>query len=76
MKAIELLKLYREGLLIRHSKIEIRKNNNLQKVVMYGNNESLENEPLLNEEIDNWFIGSDVTEGGIVIDLKDDKVVE
>lgn len=76
MKAIELLKLYREGLLIRHSKIEIRKNNQIQKVVMYGNNESLENEPLLNREIDNWFIGSNVTDGEIVIDLKDDEVVE
>lgn len=69
MKAIELLKLYRDGLLERE-KIEIRKNNYKQKTVTYNNLEQLEKEDLLQQEIYDWFIGSNITDGTIVINLK------
>lgn len=69
MKAIELLKLYRDGL-IEREKIEIRKNNYAQKTVMYHNLKELEKEDLLQQEIKDWFAGSNVTDGTIVINLK------
>lgn len=70
MKAIELLKLYRNGLLERE-KIEIRKNNYSKKVVLFTDIEELKKEKLLQEEIDDWFVGSSITAGNIIINLKE-----
>ncbi len=72
MKAIDLLKLYREGLLYRNLKIELRINNYAQKTIIFYSIENLQNEPLLQLEIADWFIGSDVTDGNIVINLVDE----
>ncbi len=69
MKAIELLKLYREGIFER-LKVEIRLDNWTQKIVEYRNPEELEKEELLQREIEDWFIGSDVVDGDIVINVK------
>ena len=71
MKAIKMLKLYREGLLYRNEKIELRLNNFAQKTIKFYSLESLENEPLLQLEINDWFIGSSITDGTIVINLKE-----
>ena len=70
MKAIEMLKLYRDGLLYRNLKIELRINNYAQKTIIFYSIESLEKEPLLNLEIDDWFVGSNITDGQIIINLK------
>lgn len=69
MKAIELLELYREGIFER-LKVEIRLDNWTQKIVEYRNPDELEKEELLQREINDWFIGSDVTDGDIVINIK------
>lgn len=55
MKAIELLKLYRNGLLDKEQ-IEIRRDNWGQKTVRYTNLEELEKEQLLQHKIIDWFI--------------------
>lgn len=68
MKAIELLKLYRDGLANR-LQIEIRMNNWGQKTVRYINIEELEKEPLLQHKIKDWFIGSNITDGEIVVNV-------
>ena len=70
MKAIELLELYRNGLLERE-KIEIRKNNYTKKVVLFTDIEELKKEKLLQEEIDDWFVGGSITDGNIIINLKE-----
>lgn len=69
MKAIELLKLYRDGL-INKMQIEIRMNNWGQKTVRYTNIEELEKEELLQRKIIDWFIGSNITDGEIVINVE------
>lgn len=69
MKAIELLKLYRDGL-INKMQIEIRMNNWGQKTVRYTNIEELEKEELLQHKIIDWFIGSNITDGEIVINVE------
>ena len=61
MKAIELLKLYRDGL-IQRTQIEIRMENWGQKTVRYT---SLD-----------WFIGSSITDGEIVINVEKEKEIE
>lgn len=68
MKAIELLKLYRDGLTER-LQIEIRMKNCGQKVVRYTNIKELEKEELLQHKIDDWFIGSNCTDGDIIINV-------
>lgn len=68
MKAIELLKLYRDGLTER-LQIEIRMKNWGQKVVRYTNIKELEKEELLQHKIDDWFIGSNCTDGDIIINV-------
>lgn len=68
MKAIELLKLYREGIFER-LKVEIRLDNWTQKIVEYRNLDELEKEELLQREIKDWFIGSDIVDGDIVINV-------
>ena len=73
MKAIELLKLYREGL-AENLKVEIRKDNYTQKIVEYRNIEELEKEELLQKEIQDWFIGqplSKYVDGEIIINVKE-----
>ena len=52
-------------------KIEIRVDNYAQKTILFYSMESLENEPLLQIEINDWFIGSKITDGDLVINLKD-----
>ena len=69
MEAIDLLKLYREGLLYRNLKIELRINNYAQKTIIFYSLENLENEPLLELEIKDWFISSNITDGDIIINL-------
>lgn len=69
MKAIELLKLYRDGL-INKMQIEIRMKNWGQKTVRYTNIEELEKEELLQHKIIDWFIGSNITDGEIVINVE------
>ena len=72
MKAIELLKLYRERL-IERLKVEIRLDNYTQKIIEYRNPEELEKEELLQREIKDWFIGepkSTCVDGDIVINVK------
>ena len=69
MKEIELLKLYRDGL-INKMQIEIRMNNWGQKTVRYTNIEELEKEELLQHKIIDWFIGSNITDGEIVINVE------
>jgi hypothetical protein len=72
MKAIELLKLYREGVFER-LKVEIRFENWVQKIVEYRNPDELEKEELLQREISDWFIGqphSNIVDGNIVINVK------
>ena len=56
MKAIELLKLYRDGL-IQRTQIEIRMENWGQKTVRYTSLEELEKEELLQHNVKDWFIG-------------------
>lgn len=68
MKAIELLKLYRDRL-VERLQIEIRMNNWGQKTVRYTNIEELEKEELLQHDIKDWFIGSDIIDGEIVINV-------
>lgn len=70
MKAIELLKLYRDGL-INKTQIEIRMNNWGQKTVRYTNIEELEKEELLQHKVIDWFIGSNITDGEIVINVEE-----
>lgn len=70
MKAIELLKLYRDGLANR-LKVEIRMENWGQKTVIYTNIEELEKEELLQHKIIDWFIGSDITDGEIIINVEE-----
>ena len=73
MKAIELLKLYREGI-FEKLKVEIRLENYTQKIVEYRNPEELEKEELLQREIKDWFIGypqSHYVDGNIVINIKE-----
>lgn len=70
MKAIELLKLYRDGLAQR-TNIEIRMNNWGQKIVKYTNIEELYKEELLQHNIIDWFIGSNITDGEIVINVEE-----
>lgn len=70
MKAIELLKLYRDGL-INKKQIEIRMKNWGQKTVRYTNVETLEKEELLQHKIIDWFIGSDITDGEIIINVEE-----
>ena len=70
MKAIELLKLYRKGL-VRNLKVEIRQNNYVQKIVIYKNSDEIPKEELLQQEVDNWFIGSEITDGELIIDIKE-----
>lgn len=75
MKAIELLKLYREGL-AENLKVEIRKDNYTQKIVEYRNIEELEKEELLQKEIQDWFIGqplSKYVDGEIIINVKEEE---
>ena len=69
MTAIELLKLYRDGLANR-LKVEIRMKNWSQKTVIYTNIEELEKEELLQHKIIDWFIGSNITDGEIVINVE------
>lgn len=69
MKAIELLKLYRDGL-INKKQIEIRMNNWGQKTVRYTNIEELKKEELLQHKVIDWFIGSNITDGEIVINVE------
>lgn len=71
MTAIELLKLYRDGLANR-LKVEIRMKNWSQKTVIYTNIEELEKEELLQHKIIDWFIGSNITDGEIVINVEED----
>lgn len=70
MKAIELLKLYREGL-TNKLQVEIRMNNWGQKTVRYTNIEELEKEELLQHKVIDWFIGSNITDGEIVINVEE-----
>ena len=70
IKAIELLKLYRDGL-IERTQIEIRMKNWGQKTVRYTNIKELEKEELLQHNIIDWFIGSSITDGGIVINVEE-----
>lgn len=70
MKAIELLKLYRDGL-IDKTQIEIRINNWGQKTVRYTNIETLEKEELLQHKIIDWFVGSNITYGDIIINVEE-----
>lgn len=70
MKAIELLKLYREGL-TNKLQVEIRMNNWGRKVVRYTNIEELEKEELLQHKVIDWFIGSKITDGEIVINVEE-----
>lgn len=70
MKAINLLKLYRDGLANR-LQVEIRMENWGQKTVRYTNIEELEKEELLQHQIIDWFIGSNITDGEIVINVKE-----
>lgn len=70
MKAIELLKLYRDGL-INKMQIEIRMKNWGQKIVRYTNIEELEKEELLQHKISDWFVGSNCTDGDIVINVEE-----
>ena len=69
IKAIELLKLYRDGL-AQKTQIEIRMENWGQKVVKYTNIENLGKEELLQHNIIDWFIGSGITDGEIVINVE------
>lgn len=72
MKAIELLKLYREGIFER-LKVEIRLDNYTQKIVEYRNPDELGKEELLQREINDWFIGqpqSKYVDGNIIINVK------
>lgn len=69
MKAINLLKLYRDGLANR-LQVEIRMENWGQKTVRYTNIEELEKEELLQHQIIDWFIGSNITDGEIVINVE------
>lgn len=71
MKAIELLKLYRDGLTNR-LQVEIRMKNWGQKTVRYTNIEQLEKEELLQHKIIDWFIGSNITDGEIVINVEEE----
>ncbi len=71
MTAIELLKLYRDGL-INKMQIEIRMNNWGRKIVRYTNIEELEKEELLQHEIEDWFVGSNITDGQIIINVKEE----
>ena len=75
MKAIELLKLYRDGL-IQRTQIEIRMENWGQKTVRYTSLEELEKEELLQHNVKDWFIGSSITDGEIVINVEKDKEIE
>ena len=75
MKAIELLKLYRDGL-IQKTQIEIRMENWGQKTVRYTSLEELEKEELLQHNVIDWFIGSKITDGEIVINVEKDKKIE
>ena len=70
MKAIELLKLYRDGL-INRTQIEISMKNCGQKTVRYTNIETLEKEELLQHKVIDWFIGSSITDGEIVINVEE-----
>ncbi len=70
MKAIELLKLYRDGL-INKTQIEIRMKNWGQKTVRYTNIETLKKEELLQHKVIDWFIGSNITDGEIVINVEE-----
>lgn len=70
MEAIKLLKLYRNGL-AEKTVIEIRLNNYTQKVVKYTNIEELDKEELLHHKIQDWFIGSSITDGEIIINVKE-----
>lgn len=70
MKAIELLKLYRDGL-INKTQIEIRMKNWGQKTVRYTNIKELEKEELLQHKIIDWFIGSNITDGEIIINVEE-----
>ena len=72
MTAIELLKLYRDGLANR-LKVEIRMKNWSQKTVIYTNIEELEKEELLQHKIIDWIIGSNITDGEIVINVEEDE---
>lgn len=69
MKATELLKLYRDGL-INKMQIEIRMENWGRKTVRYTNIEELEKEELLQHKIVDWFVGSNITDGEIVINVQ------
>ncbi len=75
MKAIELLKLYRDGL-IQKTQIEIRMENWGQKLVRYTNIEELEKEELLQHNIIDWFIGSPITDGEIIINVENRGVLD
>lgn len=75
MKAIELLKLYRDGL-IQRTQIEIRMENWGQKTVRYTSLEELEKEELLQHNVKDWFIGSSITDGEIVINVEKEKEIE
>lgn len=73
MKAIELLKLYREGI-VEKLKVEIRLNNYTQKIVEYRNIEEIDKEELLQNEIQDWFIGrpfSKYVDGEIIVNVKE-----
>lgn len=70
MKAIELLELYRDGL-INKTQIEIRMNNWGQKTVRYTNIETLKKEELLQHKVIDWFIGSNITDGEIIINVEE-----
>ena len=69
IKAIELLKLYREGL-IEKMQIEIRMENWGRKIVIYKNLEELEKEELLQHNVIDWFVGSKITDGEIIINVE------
>ena len=73
MKAIELLKLYREEI-VEKLKVEIRLNNYTQKIVEYRNIEEIDKEELLQNEIQDWLIGrpfSKYVDGEIIINVKE-----
>lgn len=70
MKAIDMLKLYRDGL-IERTQIEIRMKNWGRKTVRYTNIKELEKEELLQHKIIDWFIGSNITDGEIIINVEE-----
>ena len=70
IKAIDLLKLYRSNL-INNQKIEIRVGNWIKKIVIYKDFNYLLKEPLLQRNIEDWFIGSNVTDGDIIINIEE-----